>query len=188
MVACMGKVNKDKNRMASLIQQYASTGQSSMLQLMMLAGVSPNIKGADGNTLAHHAALHAVATGNAEAIRKLTDYGGCMNVKNACGDSPMDILRAKPTLYAEVLKAVLRGEGQMGVKDANTVSGKSSLSDKKKRNQKAIKQLRGTGAAKNPLRRPRGGNAMDQNSQGALGKADDDEAPVLIIRPGGARS
>lgn len=173
--------------MASLLEQYASTGQASMLQIMMLAGVSPNIKGNDGRTLAHHAALHAVATGNAAAIRKLVDYGGCMHVKDAFGNSPLDILRAKPALYAEVNKAVLRGYGNAGIKDSNTVSGRIPLTEKKKRNQKKIKQLRGEGAAKRPLGRPKGDDLGQGKQRGFVGIGRE-EQEVLILRPGGKRS
>ena len=141
-------------RMSSLAEQYASTGAGSMLQLMMLAGINPNLKGRDGRTLAHHAALHAVATGNAEAIRKLADYGGCMHSKDALGNSTLDILRLKPSLYDEINKAVLRGVGNAGVKDSRTVDGKTSLLEKKRRNQKTIGQLRGSGKPGRPLRKP----------------------------------
>lgn len=173
--------------MESLLEQYASTGQASMLHLMMLAGVSPNIKGKDGRTLAHHAAIHAIATGNAEAIRKLADYGGCMHVKDAFGNSPLDILRAKPALYTEINKAVLRGIGNAGIKDSNTISGKTSLTDKKKRNQKTIKMLRGAGAAKRPLGRPKG-KGWDKARLRESPEKGAGEQEVLVLRPGGARN
>lgn len=182
----MPKKLSGKDRMSSLVEQYASTGESSMLQLMMLAGVNPNLKGKDGRTLAHHAALHAVRTGDPEAIRKLADYGGCMHSRDAFGNSPLDILRVKPSLYAEINRAVLRGVGNAGIKDSTTVSGKIGLYAKKKSNQKTIKQLRGFGAAARPLSRARENAGGDGKTPEIL--KEDASPSQLFIRPGGARS
>jgi len=129
--------------MLNLLEQYAATGQASMLHLMMLAGVNPNIKGRDGKTIAHHAAMYAVATGDASAIRKIADYGGAMDEKDSRGVSPMDILKAKPALFDEVRIAVLKGIGNSGVKDSSTVNGDFSLSEKAKRQRGVLRKLRG---------------------------------------------
>ncbi len=163
------------------MEQYASTGQSSMLQLMMLAGVDPNLKGRDQRTLAHHAAIHAVMTGNASAIRKLADYGGCMHVRDAFGNSPLDILRAKPALYTEINKAVLNGVGNAGLKNSNTVSGKKNLSEKNKKNQRALKKLRGRGTSAKPLPAP---IHIRNRKERVTRPGIDEERRVLKIRAG----
>jgi hypothetical protein len=166
------------DRLLSLLEQYAASGQASMLQLMMLAGVNPNLKGKDGKTIAHHAALYAVATGDAAVIRKIADYGGAMYARDARGVAPMDILKAKPKLYEEVQRAVLKGVGNAGVKDSNTVKGDSCLSEKAKKHRKTIRKLRGGAKA---LLRP--ADKSKEREKEGFGVKTQSEEEVLVIHP-----
>lgn len=167
--------------MSSLLEQYASSGQASMLHLMMLAGVDPNLRGRDGKTLAHHAALYAVATGDAAVIRKIADYGGSMLAKDATGVRPLDILRARPELYSEISTAVLSGVGNAGLKDSNVVSGKSPVTEKNRLNRRTIKKLRGEGRVARPLNRPRSGREGGDSGAGERSPSPSGKEDAIVL-------
>lgn len=150
----------------------AKTGQEQFIDFLMMAGVSPDLKCADGKTLAYHAAEFAVMTGDAEILRKLVRYGANLYIKAKNGKTIMDVLKANPKLENEVRVAWLNGSHRFGVKDSikgrdgHALWGEAEDGAKKKTKQGGeigraeevlgqVRVLRGKGSKKHSvLRRP----------------------------------
>jgi len=150
----------------------AKTGQDQFIDFLMMAGVSPDLKCAEGKTLAYHAAEFAVMTGNAEILRKLVRYGANLYIKAKNGKTIIDVLKANPKLENEVRVAWLRGSHRLGVKDSirgrdgDVLWGENEGNTKRKTKQGGdigraedvlgkVRVLRGNGEKKHSvLRRP----------------------------------
>lgn len=108
---------------------FASSGQESWIQVLLLAGISPDSQDSDGKTLAHYAAEYAVRMGDADVLRKLVDYGSNLYLRDKRGRTVLDILKSSPKLENEVREAWMRGSQQLGIRDSTTTSGKKPLSE-----------------------------------------------------------
>ncbi len=128
----MAKKNKScKNTLGGFAVGAVKSGQEGLIQVLMLAGISPDHKCKDGKSLAHHAAEYAVAVGDPDVLRKLVDYGANLYLKDSKGRTVVDILKASPKLEAEARAEWLRGSRQLGIKD--TPLSKTTIKRSKKR-------------------------------------------------------
>lgn len=109
----------------------AKAGQEGIIQVLMMAGISPDQKCKDEKTLTHHAAEYAVATGDADVLRKLVDYGANLYLRDGRGKTVLDILKASPKLEAEARSSWLGGSRQLGIKDSSARRKKSKHQSKR---------------------------------------------------------